>query len=52
MTRLIRMLRAHGLVQKVSKTHRYIVSPSGREVITALINVRNAKINALTQLAA
>lgn len=51
-TRLIRMLRAHGLVHKVSKTHRYIVSPRGREVITALISARSANINTLTQLAA
>jgi hypothetical protein len=51
-TRLIRMLRAHGLVQKVSKTHRYTVTHRGREVISALINARNAKINDLVQLAA
>ena len=46
------MLRAHGLVRKVSKTHRYIVSARGREIITALINARSANINTLTQLAA
>jgi len=51
-TRLIRMLRAHGLVHKISKTHRYIVSPQGHEIITALINARNAKIKTLTRLAA
>jgi hypothetical protein len=51
-TRLIRMLRAHGLVHKISKTHRYSVSPQGHEIITALINARNAKIKTLTQLAA
>jgi len=51
-TRLIRMLRAHGLVHKVSKTHRYMVSPRGREVITALLSARNANINTLTRLAA
>lgn len=51
-TRLIRMLRAHGLVHKISKTHRYTISPQGHEIITALINARNAKIKTLTQLAA
>ena len=51
-TRLIRMLRAHGLVHKISKTHRYSVSPQGHEITTALINARNAKIKTLTQLAA
>ena len=51
-TRLIRMLRAHGLVRKVPKTHRYVVSPRGREIITGLINARSANINTLPHLAA
>lgn len=51
-TRLIRLLRAHGLVQKVSKTHRYTVTPRGRLVINALIQARNANISQLSQLAA
>lgn len=41
-TRLIRMLRAHGLIHKVPKTHRYMVSPKGRQAITALIQAREA----------
>jgi hypothetical protein len=51
-TRLIRMLRAHGLIQKVAKTHRYTVTSRGKEVVTALLNARNAKITTLVQLAA
>jgi hypothetical protein len=51
-TRLIRMLRAHGLVHKVSKTHRYTVSPKGREIIAALLAARSAKTQDLVKLAA
>jgi hypothetical protein len=51
-TRLIRMLRAHGLVQKVSKTHRYTVTARGSQIITALITARNTDIQTLTRLAA
>jgi hypothetical protein len=50
-TRLIRLLRAHALVHKVSKTHRYTVSPRGRQTITALLAARNANTRQLTDLA-
>jgi hypothetical protein len=36
-TRLIRLLRAHRLLQKVSKTHRYQVSAEARTTIQALL---------------
>lgn len=51
-TRMIRMLRAHGLVHKVGKTHRYTVSPRGHEIITALLAARSAKTKTLVKLAA
>jgi hypothetical protein len=51
-TRLIRMLRAHGLVHKIPKTHRYTVSPRGRQAITALLTARQANTQTLLQLAA
>lgn len=50
-TRLIRLLRAHGLVHKVSRTHRYQISPKGRKTITALLTARNASTEKLTHLA-
>lgn len=49
-TRKLRLLRAHGLVRKVAHTHRYVVSPTGRAAITALLAARNA--NACKLLAA
>ena len=51
-TRKIRLLRAHGLVRKVSGTHRYVVSEKGRRIITALLAARQANIEQLTALAA
>jgi hypothetical protein len=51
-TRLIRLLRAHGLIHKVPKTHRYTVNPKGRETIAALLAARSAKTQQLMQLAA
>jgi hypothetical protein len=51
-TRLIRLLRAHGLVSKVSKANRYHVSKKGRRIITALLTARNADVEQLTKLAA
>lgn len=51
-TRQLRLLRGHGLIHKVSGTHRYVVSPKGRRIITALMTARQADVDALTKLAA
>jgi hypothetical protein len=40
------------LIQKVSGTHRYVVSTKGRTVVTALLAARNADVEQLTKLAA
>ena len=48
----LRLLRAHGLLQKVAKTHRYLVTESGRRVITALLAARNASADVLNHCAA
>jgi hypothetical protein len=50
-TRQLRLLRAHGLIHKVAKTHRYQLSPHGREIINALLAARQASIAKLTQAA-
>jgi hypothetical protein len=41
-TRQLRLLRAHGLIHKVPRTHRYLVSEAGRRVLTALVAARQA----------
>jgi hypothetical protein len=51
-TRLLRLLRAHGLLNKVPKTHRYQLSDKGREVVVALSAATHAGTKKLTQLAA
>jgi hypothetical protein len=51
-TRLLRLLRAHGLLRKVSGTHRYVVTEGGRKIITALLAARQADVEQLTALAA
>ena len=51
-TRLLALLRAHGILQKISATHRYQVTEKGRQIITALQAAKRASIDALTKLAA
>jgi hypothetical protein len=50
--RRLLLLRAHGLIQKVSGTHRYVVTDKGRTTITALLTARKADVEQLTKLAA
>lgn len=52
MCRRVRLLRAHGLVQKVSGTHRYVLSEKGRITITALLAAQRADVDQLTRMAA
>jgi hypothetical protein len=51
-SRQLALLRAHGLLARVAKTHRYIVTKKGRLVITALLTAAHANIEQLTKLAA
>ena len=51
-TRLLMLLRAHGILKKVTGTHRYLVSPRGRQIITALQIARKTSIQELTKIAA
>jgi hypothetical protein len=50
-TRPLRLLHAHGIINKVPKTHRYQVSPEGRRKITALLTARNANCEELLNAA-
>jgi hypothetical protein len=51
-TRLLRLLRAHGLLDKIAGTHRYQASAEARIKIHALLAVRNANPDELTAKAA
>lgn len=46
-TRLLRLLRVHGLIGKVSRTRYYRVSDQGRRVMTAALNIRDADASRL-----
>ena len=50
-TRQLRLLRAHGLIHKVPRTHRYLVSEVGRRALTALLAARNTSAEELTRCA-
>jgi hypothetical protein len=50
-TRKIRLLRAHGVIQKVPKTHRYVLTEYGRAAIAALAAARNADVSQLLAVA-
>lgn len=49
--RQLALLRAHGLLEKVPKSHRYRVTATGRRSLTALRAASNATTDQLTQLA-
>ena len=51
-TRKPALLRAHGLIRKVSGSHRYLLCPNARRIITALSAARHADIDQLTRMAA
>jgi len=50
-TRKLRLLRAHGLIRKVPKSHRYQVSNKGRETITVILVARQTNTAKFTQAA-
>lgn len=51
-TRRFRLLRAHGIIRKIPKTQRYMLTPRGQLLTAALFASRDADIKQLTALAA
>jgi len=49
-SRKLRLLRAHGLIQKVPRTHRYQVTESGRAILVAVLTTARASVHQLNQL--
>jgi hypothetical protein len=43
-TRRLRLLRAHGLLRKVSGTRYYRVTPKGQQIMTAALRLRDADV--------
>ena len=50
-TRKLRLLRAHGLIKKVPKTHRWVLTDRGTETITTLLAARSADAQQLLKAA-
>jgi hypothetical protein len=51
-SRQLARLRAHGLIAKLGKSHRYKVTQKGRRIITAFLAAAQADTEQLTKLAA
>jgi hypothetical protein len=51
-TRQLRMLQAHGLIEKQKQAHRYVVTLEGQRTITALLTARRADTATLMGTAA
>jgi hypothetical protein len=51
-SRLLRMLRAHHLIQKVPHTHRYVLTHPGRQIISAVLASQHITLEQLNKLAA
>lgn len=50
-SRLLRILRAHGMIRKLPKQNRYQVTKKGRQVVTAVLAARDASVAALLKAA-
>jgi hypothetical protein len=51
-SRALALLRAHGIIKKVSGTYRYQLTVQGRRIVTALLAARQADVEKLMALAA
>jgi hypothetical protein len=51
-SRLLRLLRAHGLLRKVPRSHRYQVTPRAQRLLSVLLAVRHVTCNSLLAKAA
>ena len=51
-TRQFALLRAHGLLRKMPRSHRYQLTSKGRRIITALLAACYADVEQLTKIAA
>jgi hypothetical protein len=48
----LRLLRAHHLIKKIAHTHRYQLTPAGRQIITAILQTQDVSLATLAKLAA
>ncbi len=51
-THRFRILRAHGIIQKVQSSHRFLLTSKGRQIVSAIIPTRCIPVSRITELAA
>ncbi|MHC5079015.1 MAG: hypothetical protein ACYTHN_08345 [Planctomycetota bacterium] len=51
-TRVIRLRRAHRLVRKIPRTHRYKTTPRAHEIVSLLLAIRELTSDQINQIAA
>ena len=51
-SRQLRLLRAHGLIRRLGRSHRYVLTATGQEIIAALLAAERASIEQLRRIAA
>ena len=51
-SRKLRLLKAHGLIQKIQKSYRYKLTTKGRQILNALFTAARATVQALLSKAA
>lgn len=51
-SRLLRLLRAHGIIRKIPKSHRYRITDKGQQLTAALFAAREATVENLIKKAA
>lgn len=49
-SRKLRLLRAHGLIKKVQRTHRYELTAGGRSILIAILTAARTSVHQLNQL--
>jgi len=50
-TRKLRMLRAHGIIRKISRTHRYTLTTRGRELASILTSAQHLTMQQINTIA-
>ena len=51
-TRLLRMLRAHGIIRKIPRTHRYLLTKKGQQITTFVNQSQHITMQQINDLAA
>ena len=50
-SRKLSLLRAHGIIHKIPRTHRYQITDAGRTILIAILTTAKTSLNELNQLA-